>query len=135
MRPSRYRLVLGGTSVGSGLNTIEGYAETIAQAIAQETCSPFVWVRNKFEALAANDSIVEVSGMLNTAAYSISMIANDMRMLGSGPRCGLSELSLPENEPGSSIIRRRVKPRPWFVLKSWEIVCLLRWVSKRFIPS
>ena len=99
--PSLYRLALGGTAVGTGLNTTEGYDVAIAAAIAQETGLPFVTAPNKFEALAGHDSLVEVSGALNTVATSLNKIANDIRLLGSGPRCGLGELSLPANEPGS----------------------------------
>jgi fumarate hydratase class II len=108
--PSIYRLALGGTAVGTGLNTFEGYAEAIAAAIAEETGLPFTSAANKFEALAAHDSIVEVSGVLNTVACSLNKIANDIRLLGSGPRCGLGELSLPANEPGSSIMPGKVNP-------------------------
>lgn len=105
-----YRLALGGTAVGTGLNTVEGYDQAIAAAIAQETGLPFVSAENKFEALAAHDSIVEMSGVLNTIACSLNKIANDVRLLGSGPRCGLGELSLPANEPGSSIMPGKVNP-------------------------
>jgi fumarate hydratase class II len=108
--PSLYRLALGGTAVGTGLNTFEGYAEAIAAAIADETGLPFTSAANKFEALAAHDSIVEVSGVLNTVACSLNKIANDVRLLGSGPRCGFGELSLPANEPGSSIMPGKVNP-------------------------
>lgn len=108
--PSLYRLALGGTAVGTGLNTKEGYAEKIAQVIAKETGVSFVSAPNKFEALAAHDSIVEASGMLNTIACSLNKIANDIRLLGSGPRSGLGELSLPANEPGSSIMPGKVNP-------------------------
>jgi len=108
--PSVYRLALGGTAVGTGLNTTEGYAEEIASIIAKETGLPFVSAENKFEALAAHDSLVEVSGMLNTVACSLTKIANDIRYLGAGPRAGLRELKLPENEPGSSIMPGKVNP-------------------------
>jgi len=108
--PSVYRLALGGTAVGTGLNTVEGYDVAIAAAIAQETGLPFVTAPNKFEALAAHDSLVEVSGVLNVTACSLNKIANDIRFLGSGPRCGLGELSLPANEPGSSIMPGKVNP-------------------------
>ncbi|GKY91791.1 hypothetical protein MPSEU_000150800 [Mayamaea pseudoterrestris] len=108
--PSLYRLALGGTAVGTGLNTKVGYAEAIAEAIAKETGHAFVSAPNKFEALAAHDSLVEVSGQLNTIACSLFKIANDVRLLGSGPRCGLGELSLPANEPGSSIMPGKVNP-------------------------
>ena len=108
--PSVYRLALGGTAVGTGLNTTEGYDQAIAEIIAQETKLPFVSAPNKFEALAAHDSLVEVSGALNTTASSLFKLANDIRLLGSGPRCGLGELSLPANEPGSSIMPGKVNP-------------------------
>ena len=107
---SLYRLALGGTAVGTGLNTTEGYAEAIAAKIAQHTELPFVSAKNLFEALAAHDSLVEVSGAFNTVAASLNKIANDVRLLGSGPRCGLGELSLPPNEPGSSIMPGKVNP-------------------------
>jgi fumarate hydratase class II len=107
---SVYRLALGGTAVGTGLNTIQGYDVAIAAEIAKETNLPFVTAPNKFEALAAHDSLVEVSGALNVVACSLHKIANDVRLLGSGPRCGLGELSLPENEPGSSIMPGKVNP-------------------------
>lgn len=118
--PALYRLALGGTAVGTGLNTVEGYAEAIAEAIAKETGFPFVSAPSKFEALAAHDSIVEVSGHLNTIACSLNKIANDIRLLGSGPRCGLGELALPENEPGSSIMPGKVNPTQ---CESMTMVC------------
>mmetsp|Transcript_6717 Transcript_6717/g.7670 ORF Transcript_6717/g.7670 Transcript_6717/m.7670 type:complete len:477 (+) Transcript_6717:299-1729(+) len=108
--PSLYRLALGGTAVGSGMNTVEGYDVEIAEAIAKETSLPFITAPSKFEALAAHDSIVEASGALNTVATSFNKIANDIRLLGSGPRCGLGEISLPANEPGSSIMPGKVNP-------------------------
>jgi fumarate hydratase class II len=108
--PALYRLALGGTAVGTGLNTVKGYDVAIAQKIAEETKLPFITAPNKFEALAAHDSIVEMSGALNVVATSLNKIANDIRMLGSGPRCGLGELNLPENEPGSSIMPGKVNP-------------------------
>jgi fumarate hydratase class II len=108
--PALYRLALGGTAVGTGLNTFEGYDAEIAQTIADETGLPFVTAPNKFEALAAHDAIIEASGALNTVACSLNKIANDIRLLGSGPRCGLGELSLPANEPGSSIMPGKVNP-------------------------
>jgi fumarate hydratase class II len=108
--PSLYRLALGGTAVGTGLNTRKGYAEEIAALIAQETGLPFCTAPNKFEALAAHDSLVHVSGCLNTIACSLNKIANDIRMLGSGPRCGFGELSLPANEPGVSYILQLMLP-------------------------
>jgi fumarate hydratase class II len=108
--PSLYRLGLGGTAVGTGLNTTEGYDVAIAKAIADETGLPFETAPNKFEALAGHDSLVEVSGALNVVSVSLNKIANDIRLLGSGPRCGLGELSLPANEPGSSIMPGKVNP-------------------------
>ena len=100
----------GGTAVGTGLNTRKGFAEKIAAEVAQLTQLPFRTAPNKFEALAAHDALVEVHGALNVVAVSFMKIANDIRFLGSGPRCGLGELSLPENEPGSSIMPGKVNP-------------------------
>ena len=119
-------LAAGGTAVGTGLNTRKGFAEKVAiftkihvlrffftfsrnffqvaSKVSDETGLPFVTAPNKFEALAAHDALVEVSGALNVIACSVMKIANDIRFLASGPRCGLGELSLPENEPGSSIM-------------------------------
>ncbi|UYV82981.1 FH [Cordylochernes scorpioides] len=94
----------GGTAVGTGLNTRIGFAEKVAGKIAEITGLPFETAPNKFEALASNDAMVEIHGALNTLACSMMKVANDIRLLGSGPRCGLGELSLPENEPGSSIM-------------------------------
>lgn len=108
--PRVYMLALGGTAVGTGLNTRIGFAEKTAAKIAELTGLPFVSAPNKFEALAARDSMVEVAGCVNTIATSLMKIANDIRFLGSGPRCGLGELSLPENEPGSSIMPGKVNP-------------------------
>ena len=108
--PRMSELALGGTAVGTGLNTTEGYDTDIAKMIAAETGLPFVSAPNKFEALAAHDAIVEASGALNVLACSLNKIANDIRFLGSGPRSGLGELSLPENEPGSSIMPGKVNP-------------------------
>ena len=152
--PRLYQLAQGGTAVGTGLNAREGFAEKVAQAVADATGFPFVTAPNKsvsppshspkravracaigsqqapqmqlfvwlgrilrsqlldcrFEALAAHDAIVEASGALNTVAVSLMKVANDVRFLGSGPRCGLGELSLPENEPGSSIMPGKVNP-------------------------
>jgi fumarate hydratase class II len=105
-----YPLAQGGTAVGTGLNTRKGFAEKIAAKIAELTGLPFVTAPNKFEALAANDAMVEMSGALKTVAVSLFKIANDIRLLGSGPRCGLGELILPENEPGSSIMPGKVNP-------------------------
>jgi len=108
--PALCELALGGTAVGTGLNTTEGYDVEIAQMIADETGLPFVTAPNKFEALAAHDAVVEASGALNTIACSLMKVANDLRFLGSGPRSGLGEISLPENEPGSSIMPGKVNP-------------------------
>jgi fumarate hydratase class II len=103
-------LAQGGTAVGTGLNAPKGFAEAIAHEIADITGLPFRTADNKFEALASNDPIVHLSGALNTLAVSLSKIANDIRLLGSGPRCGFGELHLPENEPGSSIMPGKVNP-------------------------
>lgn len=108
--PRLFELAAGGTAVGTGLNTRKGFAEGIAAEIAKFTGLPFVTAPNKFESLAAHDALVEVHGALNVLATSIMKIANDIRFLGSGPRCGLGELSLPENEPGSSIMPGKVNP-------------------------
>merc|ERR1712002_1339820 len=108
--PRLYELAAGGTAVGTGLNTRIGFAEKVAEQIALITGLPFETAPNKFEGLAAHDALVEVSGALNTVACSLMKIANDIRLLGSGPRCGLGELSLPENEPGSSIMPGKVNP-------------------------
>ena len=105
-----YALAQGGTAVGTGLNTKKGWDVTIAENIAAITKLPFYTAPNKFEALAAHDAIVELSGSVKTVADSIFKIANDLRFLGSGPRSGLGELSLPENEPGSSIMPGKVNP-------------------------
>jgi fumarate hydratase, class II len=105
-----YPLAQGGTAVGTGLNTRKGFAEAVAAKIAEITRLPFVTAPNKFEALAAHDALVEMAGALNTVAASLFKIANDIRLLGSGPRCGLGELILPENEPGSSIMPGKVNP-------------------------
>ena len=108
--PRLYQLAQGGTAVGTGLNSTVGFAERFAEEVAAITGLPFVTAENKFEALAAHDALVEASGTLNTAACSLMKIANDIRLLGSGPRCGLGELALPENEPGSSIMPGKVNP-------------------------
>jgi len=108
--PRVYMLAAGGTAVGTGLNTRVGFAEKVAAKVSELTNLPFITAPNKFEALAAHDAMVEVSGVLNVIACSIMKIANDIRFLGSGPRCGLGELSLPENEPGSSIMPGKVNP-------------------------
>jgi fumarate hydratase class II len=108
--PRIHELAQGGTAVGTGLNAKKGFAEAVAAEIAQITGLPFVTAPNKFEALAGHDALVELSGALNTAAASLMKIANDIRLLGSGPRSGLGELRLPENEPGSSIMPGKVNP-------------------------
>ena len=105
-----YQLAQGGTAVGSGINTHKDFAELFAKKVADFTGQPFKTAENKFEALAAHDAIVECSGALNTLATSLLKIANDIRLLGSGPRCGIGEISLPENEPGSSIMPGKVNP-------------------------
>jgi fumarate hydratase class II len=105
-----YELAQGGTAVGTGLNTSHGWAEEVAGNMARITGLPFVTAPNKFEALAAHDAMVEMSGALKVVAVSLFKIANDIRLLGSGPRCGLGELVLPENEPGSSIMPGKVNP-------------------------
>jgi fumarate hydratase class II len=105
-----YELAQGGTAVGTGLNTKIGWAEMVAENMAEITDLPFVTAPNKFEALAAHDAMVEISGALKVVAGSLFKIANDIRLLGSGPRCGLGELILPENEPGSSIMPGKVNP-------------------------
>ena len=103
-------LAQGGTAVGTGLNTYEGFSERFAEAVAAETGLAFKSSPNKFESLACHDDLVFLSGALNTLAASLMKIANDIRLLGSGPRCGLNELHLPENEPGSSIMPGKVNP-------------------------
>jgi len=108
--PRIYQLAIGGTAVGTGLNTRKGYSEDVAAVLAENTKRPFVSAPNKFEALAAHDAMIELHGALNVVACSLMKIANDIRLLGSGPRCGLGELSLPENEPGSSIMPGKVNP-------------------------
>ena len=108
--PRLLRLAQGGTAVGTGLNAPKGFAENFAKEISGLTRLPFVSAPNKFAELAAHDTMVELSGVLNTIAVAITKIANDIRLLGSGPRCGLGELVLPENEPGSSIMPGKVNP-------------------------
>lgn len=103
-------LALGGTAVGTGLNTPEGYAENVAKHIADLTGLPFITAPNKFEALAAHDAMVEMSGALKRVAVSLMKIANDIRMMSSGPRSGIGELIIPSNEPGSSIMPGKVNP-------------------------
>ncbi len=108
--PGIYELAQGGTAVGTGLNTVTGWGEEVAANMAQITGLPFVTAPNKFEALAAHDAMVFMSGALATCAGAMYKIANDIRFLGSGPRSGLGELILPENEPGSSIMPGKVNP-------------------------
>ena len=108
--PRLLQLAQGGTAVGTGLNAKKGFAEKFAAEVASITGLPFVTAENKFEALAAHDALVEASGALNTLAASFMKIANDVRLLGSGPRCAIGEINLPENEPGSSIMPGKVNP-------------------------
>ena len=108
--PRLSQLAQGGTAVGTGLNCKRGFAELFAAHVSRITAIPFTTAENKFEALAAHDAIVEASGHLNTVACSLTKIANDIRLLASGPRCGIGEIHLPENEPGSSIMPGKVNP-------------------------
>ena len=108
--PRLMQLAQGGTAVGTGINSKVGFAEVFAKKVSEITGLDFVTAENKFEALAAHDALVELSGALNTLAVSLMKIANDIRLLGSGPRCGIGELSLPANEPGSSIMPGKVNP-------------------------
>ncbi|QJB34942.1 class II fumarate hydratase [Chitinophaga oryzae] len=108
--PHLSELALGGTAVGTGINTPKGYSENVAAHIAKLTGLPFVTAPNKFEALAAHDAIVEAHGALKTVAVSLMKIANDVRMLSSGPRAGIGEIHIPDNEPGSSIMPGKVNP-------------------------
>ena len=108
--PRMYQIALGGTAVGTGLNSHRDFPEKVAQKIAEITDCPFMTAPNKFESLAAHDAIVETSGILKTIACSLMKIANDIRWLGSGPRCGIGEVILPANEPGSSIMPGKVNP-------------------------
>jgi fumarate hydratase class II len=108
--PRLHRLAQGGTAVGTGLNAPANFGPAVAAELADLTGLPFETAPNKFEALASHDTLVELSGALNVLAVSLSKIANDIRLLGSGPRCGLGELHLPENEPGSSIMPGKVNP-------------------------
>ena len=103
-------VALGGTAVGTGINTPKGYSETVAKYIAEFTGMPFITAENKFEALAAHDALVETHGALNQLAVSLNKIANDIRLLASGPRSGIGEILIPENEPGSSIMPGKVNP-------------------------
>lgn len=104
------QLALGGTAVGTGLNTPKGYSELVAKNVSKLTGLPFVTGKNKFEGLAAHDAIVEAHGALKTVAVSLMKIGNDIRMLASGPRCGIGEINIPANEPGSSIMPGKVNP-------------------------
>ena len=108
--PHLSELALGGTAVGTGINTPKGYSENVAAHIARLTGLPFITAENKFEALAAHDAIVETHGALKTVAVSLMKIANDIRMLSSGPRSGIGEVHIPDNEPGSSIMPGKVNP-------------------------
>ncbi len=107
--PDLYELALGGTAVGTGLNTEEGFGEEACAEIASLTGIPFRTADNKFESLAAHDAAVALSGALNTFACSLMKIANDLRLLGSGPRCGLGEIILPANEPGNEMRGKKKK--------------------------
>ncbi|MES3091453.1 class II fumarate hydratase [Sphingomonas aerolata] len=104
------RLAQGGTAVGTGLNAPRGFAEDFCKAVSDLTGHPFIPAENSFEALASNDPLVHLSGTLNTLAVALTKIANDIRLLGSGPRCGFGEIDLPANEPGSSIMPGKVNP-------------------------
>ncbi len=108
--PRLYQLAQGGTAVGTGINSVKGFAESFAHNVAELTGLPFITAENKFEALAAHDALVEASGALNVLAGSLMKIANDIRLLGSGPRSGIGEIILPANEPGSSIMPGKVNP-------------------------
>ena len=108
--PRLSELAQGGTAVGTGINSLAGFAEAFARQVSDITGLSFATAANKFEALAAHDALVEMSGVLNTLAVSLMKIANDLRLLGSGPRCGLGEIALPANEPGSSIMPGKVNP-------------------------
>jgi len=108
--PRLYQIALGGTAVGTGINTHKDFPVKVAKEIATLTKHPFITAPNKFEALAAHDAIVEASGVMKTIACSLMKIGNDVRWLGSGPRCGIGELALPANEPGSSIMPGKVNP-------------------------
>jgi fumarate hydratase, class II len=121
MLPDIYELAIGGTAVGTGLNTHPEFAERVAKKLAEYTGLPFTSAPNKFAALAAHDALVAASGTLRTLACSLMKIANDIRWMGSGPRCGLGELILPENEPGSSIMPGKVNPTQ---SEAMTMVCL-----------
>ncbi len=108
--PQIFELAQGGTAVGTGINSKKGFDIAFAKKVGEITKLPFVTAPNKYEALAAHDAVVEMSGVLNTIAVSLMKIANDIRLLGSGPRCGIGEITLPANEPGSSIMPGKVNP-------------------------
>ncbi len=108
--PRIHELAQGGTAVGTGLNTVEGFAEKFVENVSNITGLTFTSADNKFEALATHDTLVEISGLLNVIATSLMKIANDLRFLGSGPRCGIGEIALPANEPGSSIMPGKINP-------------------------
>jgi len=108
--PRLYEISLGGTAVGTGINTHPDFAKRVAKKISDITKKPFISAKNKFESSSSHDAMVEISGVLKTVAVSLNKIANDVRWLASGPRCGLGELKLPENEPGSSIMPGKVNP-------------------------
>jgi fumarate hydratase class II len=118
--PHLSEIALGGTAVGTGINTPKGYSELVAKKIAELTGLPFITGTNKFEGLATHDAIVEASGALKTVAVSLMKIANDIRFLASGPRCGIGELFIPENEPGSSIMPGKVNPTQ---IEAMTMVC------------
>ena len=118
--PHLSEVALGGTAVGTGLNAPKGYAEQVAAEIARLTGLPFVSAENKFESLASHDAIVEAHGALKQLAVSLMKIANDIRLLASGPRCGIGEIAIPENEPGSSIMPGKVNPTQ---VESMTMVC------------
>jgi len=108
--PHILEIALGGTAVGTGINTPSGYPEKIARQLAELTSIPFITAENKFGTIAAHDAMVAASGALKTLAVSLMKIANDIRILASGPRCGIGEIVIPENEPGSSIMPGKVNP-------------------------
>ena len=110
LMPRLFRLAQGGTAVGTGLNAPQGFGDAFAKEVANLTRLPFTSAPNKFAEMAAHDTLVELSGALSTLAVSLTKIANDIRLMGSGPRCGIGELRLPENEPGSSIMPGKVNP-------------------------
>jgi fumarate hydratase class II len=108
--PRLYQLALGGTAVGTGINAHPDFAKKVAKKIREITGFPFITAENKFEALAAHDTMIEVSGALKTLAVSLTKVVNDIRWLSSGPRCGIGEITIPANEPGSSIMPGKINP-------------------------